>query len=554
MPPAKRRSPPAPSPRPARPVRPARAMLDPRFAALFELLEVPREDWGLPSGVVVAFAHSLKVPAGRFVNKPVRLRPFQLEFIRDVYNPRTVDGLRQRRQAVLSIGRRGGKTLLAAILVLCHLVGPMKRPNSTLISAATTRDQATLLFRYLVDMIRVSPAIAAQLKILRNTSRILHRNDGSLYRAMSSDAGGGFGQGLDVVIYDELAQAKSRKLYDMLMTSLGSQVEPLMIVISTQAPSNDHILSELIDYGGKIDDGQFQDDTFTSHVFTADDDCDLLDEKQWYKANPALGDYRDLTEMRTTMQRAARIPSLESTVRNLYLNQRVAAEAPFLSPNVWRLNEGGIDEALFRSGRPVYGGLDLSAKIDLSACVLAVADDDMALHLKTLVWTPAATLAARAAADRAPYDVWVDQGHMIGVPGTALDYDFIAADIGRATEGMALASIRFDRWRIDTFRKSCIDAGLFLPLAPHGQGFKDMAPAVDATLELAVEGKLHHGNHPVLRWCVSNCVLERDAAGNQKPTKARSWGRIDAAVAMVMAVAAARLNPDPGFDASAIIG
>lgn len=532
----------------------AKRILDERYEALFRTLEVPRQDWGLPSGVVIAFAHSLKVPAGKLVNRPVRLRPFQLAFVRDVYNPRSADGLRTRRQAVLSIGRRGGKTLSAAILVLAHLVGPMKRPNSTLISAATTRDQAALLFRYLVDMIRVTPILAQQLKVLRNTARIIHKNDGSVYRAVSSDAGGGFGQGLDVVVYDELAQAKNRKMYDMLMTSLGSQVEPLMLVISTQAPANDHIMSELVDYGAKIDDGQFEDPAFTAHVYKADDDCDLLEEAQWFKANPTLGDYRDLTELRTMMHRAVKIPSLEASVRNLYLNQRVAAEAPFLSPNVWRLNDGNVDGAIFYDGRPVYGGIDLSAKIDLSACVLTTADDEGNFHLKPLIWTPNTTLAARAAADRAPYDVWVDRGFMFAVPGTAIDYDFIARDLAQITEGMNVVKVKFDRWRIEILKKACDDIGFAFPLLPHGQGFKDMAPAVDATMELAVEGKLRHGGNPVLRWSVSNVLLERDAAGNQKPTKARSWGRIDVAVAMIMALAAARVDMEPVLDVNAMIG
>lgn len=519
----------------------------------FRALDVPIEDWGRDSGLIVAFAHSLKVPAGKFVHQPVRLRPFQLAFIRDVYNPLKENGLRQRNQAVMSIGRRGGKTLLAAIIVLAHLVGPMKRANSTLVSAATTRDQAKLLFRYCADMIRANKMLLSKLKILANTSRILHKIDGSVYRAISSDAGGGFGQGMDVVVYDELAQAKTRTMYDMLMTSLGSQVEPLMMIISTQAPANDHILSELIDYGAKLDSGVLTDPTFTAHVYKADEDCDLLDEKQWLKANPALGDYRDLEEMRSTMRRAKEVPSLESAVRNLYLNQRVAMEAPFLSPNVWMKNCDDIVPALFRDGRPVFAGLDLSSKTDLSAMVLCTADDDLDVHLWPKVWTPADTLMARAGRDRAPYDVWRDQGLLTAVPGSALDYDFLALDVAETTQGMNITRISFDRWRIDILKQAFARIGYAGNLIPHGQGYKDMSPAVDAFEELAIAGKMHHGNHPILRWCVSNTFIERDAAGNRKPTKARSWGRIDCAVAGIMAVSAMKCSQEPILDFTTLI-
>ena len=227
-------------------------------AALYSELGVPREDWGRASGAVIAFAHNLFVPAGPHVNRALRLKPFQIEFLRDVYNRRDSKGRLETSQAVLSIARRNGKTLLAAVIMLAHLAGPFKKPNASLVSAATTREQASLVFRFVRDMVRVNKTLRARLKVIDSTKRIVHREDGSVYRAISAEAGGQFGMGLDLVVYDELAQATNRSLYDALMTSLGSQTEPLMLVISTQAPSNDHLLSELIDYGEKVNRGVLQ--------------------------------------------------------------------------------------------------------------------------------------------------------------------------------------------------------------------------------------------------------------------------------------------------------
>ena len=340
----------------------------------------------------------------------------------------------------------------------------------------------------------------------------------------------------------------------MLMTSLGSQVEPIMVIISTQAPSNEHILSELIDYGQKIREGIIEDPSFCAHVYKADDDCDLLDEAQWLKANPALGDYRSLEEMRNTMRRAVQVPSLEAAVRNLYLNQRVSTESPFLSPNVWNACRGTVDLSLFTDGRPVYAGLDLSAKTDLSAMVLAVADDDMRVHLRCIAWTPADTLMTRAARDRAPFDVWRDQGFLTAVPGSALDFDWLAVDIAETLSAMNIQRVSFDRWRIDILRQAFARIGYAPPLVQMGQGFKDMSPAVDAFEELALAGMLRHGDNPLLRWCVSNTYIERDAAGNRKPTKARSYGRIDVAVAGIMAISAMKCSTEATLDLSTLIG
>lgn len=535
---------PRPKPKPVPPPPPP----TPNMLKIYQQYDVPKEDWGLPSGRIIAFAHTLTVPAGKFVGRPLRLREFQFDFIRDIYNPRHANGLRKRRQAILSVGRRAGKTLLAAVLVLVHLVGPCARRNSTIASAATTRKQAGILHRLCAAMVRASPVLRQRVKVIDTTKSLVRIEDLSYYNALSAEAGSSLGEGYDFVVYDELAQAINDALYNALQTSLGSQIEPLMVVISTQAPANDHLLSELIDYGKKVQQGVVQDDSFTLHLFAADEGCLLTDRGQWLKANPTLGDYRDLGEFEKMIERAMQVPSLEASVRNLYLNQRVASTAPFLTANVWATGNDLVNETLLYDGRPVYAGLDLSARTDLTACCFAVEDDEGNVHLFPRIWTPADTLDARAMVDRAPYRVWADQGFMIPVPGPTVDYDFVVRDVVELASKMQLAKMAFDRWRVDVFKQSLARLGAAIPLMAHGQGFKDMAPAIDMFEQLAIAGKLRHAQHPVLRWAISNAIIDRDAAGNRKLAKNRSFGRIDPAVAAVMAVAACKLQTDPVVD------
>jgi phage terminase large subunit-like protein len=532
----------------------AMSKLSAEFRELYSGLEVPKSDWGKPSGEVIAFAHALVVPAGKHVNTPLRLRKFQIEFIRDVYNRLDeTTGQRAVRQSVLSVARRNGKTLLAAVVLLAHLAGPFKRPNATIVSAATTRKQAGIVFRFVKDMVRVNPFLQKALKVIDSTKRIVHRFDGSTYEAIAAEAGGQFGMGLALCVYDELAQAKNRDLYDALMTSLGSETEPLMMIISTQAPSDQHLLSELIDYGERVNRGIIVDPSFVCHLHTVPIDAKLDDESQWKKANPGLGDYRDRSELRDAVKRAIQMPSQESTVRVFYLNQRVRAEMPYLSPGVYEQNGGPVELSIFTDGRPVYGGIDLSARTDLTALVLAAEDNDGNIALLPFAWTPRDTIEARTHTDRAPYDAWERAGHLLTSPGATVDYDFVAHQAVELTAGMNLARVNYDRWRIAILQQAFGRIGATLPLVECGQGYKDMSPCVEAFEEWALAGRIRHGGHPVMRWCFSNAVIAKDPAGNRKLDKSKAYGRIDVAVAAVMAVGAMKASSAPAVDIAAMI-
>ena len=163
---------------------------------------------------------------------------------------------------------------------------------------------------------------------------------------MSAEAGTKYGLNPTVVIYDELAQAKNRDLYDALDTSMAARLEPLFIVISTQSNDPQHILSQLIDDGMSGNDP-----TTVCHLYAVPDDAEdvFTDVKLWKLANPALGDFRSLEELRTAAKRAKRMPTFEAAFRNLYLNQRVNAETPFIPRAEWTACQGEYEIAKRRN-------------------------------------------------------------------------------------------------------------------------------------------------------------------------------------------------------------
>jgi phage terminase large subunit-like protein len=84
-----------------------------------------------------------------------------------------------------------------------------------------------------------------------------------------------------------------------------------------------------------------------------------------------------------------------------------------------------------------------------------------------------------------------------------------------------------------------------LALVKHGQGFQDMAPALDSLEAELLNKRIRHGGHPVLTWNAANAVAERNAAGGRKLEKAKSTGRIDGLVALAMAIRVALTYQQP---------
>ena len=211
--------------------------------------------------------------------------------------------------------------------------------------------------------------------------------------------------------------------------------------------------------------------------------------------------------------------------------------SPFVSPGVWKLC--GDEPGEFVG--PVFGGLDLSARTDLTAFVLY----DHAGNVRAYHWTPQQGLHDRAARDRAPYDVWHRQGFLRTTPGASVDYAHVAAEIVDLCADLDVHAIAFDRWRIDVFKNELDRLGVALPLIPWGQGFKDMSSALDSLEAELLNGRIQHGMNPVLTMCAANAVVTKDPAGSRKLDKGKATGRIDGLQALAMAVGAAGAAPVP---------
>lgn len=469
-----------------------------------------------------------RVPEGRLVGKPVALTPEQRRWLAMIYDSPT-------RRFILSMGRKNAKTTFSALLLLLHLVGPEARQNSQLFSAAQSRDQAAILFALAAKIVRMSPDLSAYVAVRDTAKQLFCAELGTLYRALSAEASTAYGLSPVFVVHDELGQVKGPRseLYEALETASGAQDDPLSIVISTQAPTDADLLSVL------IDDAKTGRDPRTKCVlYTAPDDCDAFAESSIRLANPHFDVFMNRAEVLAQAEEARRMPSREASYRNLILNQRIQVTNPMVSRQAWEVCAGEVDESAFEYGR-VFVGVDLSARADLTAVCAVTQDEDGVWHVRTHCFTPLVGLADRAHRDRAPYDLWYQQGHLIATPGSTVDYDIVAECLLEYAERGNLVKVAFDRWRFSELQACLSRRDVELPLEPFGQGFQSMAPAVDSLESEILNARIRHGGHPVLRMCAANAVVTRDSAGNRKLDKAKANGRIDAMVALAMAIGVA---------------
>lgn len=461
------------------------------------------------------------------VGQPVELRQWQREIICGIYDSST-------RRAIVSFGRKNGKTALAAFLLLVHLCGPEAKPNSQLYSAAQSREQAAILFSLAAKIVRMSPDLSQYVSV-RDTAKELFCGElGTKYRALSAEASTAYGLSPIFAVHDELGQVKGPRseLYEAIETAAAAQQAPLSIVISTQAPTDADLLSLL------IEDAKTGADPETKlFLYTAAESLDPFSDEAIKAANPAFGDFQNPEEVRRQAETARRMPSAENSYRNLILNQRVNMSNPFISRGVWEANGGAPDFGAFDASE-VFIGLDLSARHDLTAAV-AVCKFEGKWHVWPHFFAPQQGLAERSHRDRVPYDVWADQGHLLLTPGATVDLEYVARWLADFCGEHNVRSVRFDRWRIDVLKAELARINVELPLESFGQGFKDMTPALDVLEGELVEGNVLHGMHPVLLMCAANAVATRDPAGNRKLDKSKATGRIDGMVSLAMAMGAA---------------
>jgi len=512
--------------------------------------------WNHAAWVFEYFERVLRLNGGEFEGAPFDLAPWQQFVVGSLMGWRDKDGFRRFRVAYIETGKGSGKSPLVAGLGLYGLTSDGE-PRAEVYAAAVKQDQAKVLFRDAIAMVQQSPALSERLSISggQDPHNIANEAMGSFFRPISSEerGRGQSGPRPHIALLDEIHEHPTNAMVEFLRAGTKSRRQALILMITNSGANRRSPCFEYHEYAAKVCRGDVDDDGFFGYVCALDEDDDpFTDESCWVKANPSLPVVPGYKYLREQVREAKGLPSKESIVRRLNFCQWVDAENPLFARDVWLAVLHDLVLESYRKRR-CWAAIDLSGKADLTAMAIAFEAEDGGLDVFVEYWTPQDTLGERESRDRAPYARWVREGFLVATAGKSVDYAWVARRISDVREQFDLQALAFDRYRIDDLERELDDAGVEhrrqsdkygtgLLMIEHGQGMKDMSPALEEFEGRVLNGRVRIHRNPVTTMCASNAVVDQDPAGNRKFNKAKATGRIDGMVAIAMVVRIATMQ------------
>ena len=524
--------------------------------------------WFDPEAVerVISFHREvLRLNGGEHEGQPFELLPWQVFINGSLFGWKGADGFRRFRMSYVETAKGSGKSPLSAGIGL-YCLGADNEPRAEVYAAASKRDQALILFRDAVAMVRQSPALMQRFDFSGGVGReynIAFPAKGAFFRAIASDDGQS-GPRPACALLDEVHEHPNQNMVEMLRAGTKGRRQALIFMITNSGHDKTGVCWKYHEYARKICEDSLQDDSFFAYVCALDEGDDpFKSEACWPKANPSLGQTFQPKYLREQVTAALGMPSKEAVVRRLNFCQWTDAESPWIDRDLWDAAETDFEPANL-AGLPCYLGLDLSQKRDLTALSAVWDHGDGSLSLASWFWTPGDPLDEAARRDSVPYPAWRDAGHLFAPAGRIIDKEHVALFVQQMTRTQNVIALAYDNAQMEDFLAACDEIGLDawidtgkpdaagagLRLVRHGQGFAGyqsdsvlwMPRSVNEIEDRIVKGRLRIRKNPVLRWNSASAVLQTDPQGNRKWDKRKSTGRIDGMVSSTMAVGVATIQ------------
>ena len=463
-----------------------------------------------------------------------------------------IDGTRKYREFILIVARKNGKSAWGSAVALYLLLADGE-PGPEIVSAATKKDQAKIVWSESKRMVKKSPALRKRVRTLV-AELISDFNDGS-YKPLSSDSNTLDGLNVHGAFIDELHAIEDKNLYDVIVDGMTAREQPLSIITSTAGTVREGIFDIKYDEAERIINGYddpngYKDEHVLPIIYELDSRDEWTNPKMWKKANPGLGTIKNRDELERKVNKAKANPLLVKNLLTKDFNIRETAS------EAWLTFEQLDNKATFDiyELKPNYGigGVDLSSTTDLTAaCALFMVPGDDTIYFKHMYWLPEDVLEKRVAEDRVPYDVWREQGFLRTTPGNKVHYKFVTDWFLELRDeyGLYLPWIGYDSWSATYFveeMKNHFGEEAMIPVIQGKKTLSGPMKSMGADLEAK---RINYGNNPITKWCLSNTSVDIDKNDNIQPSKGKQGRkRIDGTAAMLNAYVILEQKRDDYFN------
>ncbi|MBD3762456.1 terminase TerL endonuclease subunit [Rhizorhabdus sp.] len=517
---------------------------------------------------------------GPAAGQPFKPLPWHTFVVGSLFGWLNENGRWRFRSAWLETGKGQAKSPLMAGLGL-YAMGWCGIPRAQVYAIAQDKNTANVLFKDAVAMCRSQiPGYdegesleAREDVIIRgegdNAWKIEHPESGAFFRSL---AGGETQSGPRpaMVLADEIHEFKSDGQIETWRRAIAKVAGNSMMILGTNTPATtQHVGTSYSEVFQAIAKGKVKDDTafgFVARVDRSDWETVFTNEAAWPKALPALGITFPIGNIREEVNTARTRLSTATSTKRLYFGIPTGAADFWIDEQVWAKVQVPVDEKGL-VGRRCWLSLDLARKNDLTALSATWELPEDRLASKTWYWTTQEGLPDRATADQAPYEEWVEEGHLVATPGSVIDYTFVAMQVKRLSAEHKVEFLAVDPAFIAEFIEACDEVGFpvwkyqgkdkpkgkGLMIVSHNQGpkiaFEErqlcMPHSIVKLEDHILNGTIEIDDSPVTYSCAANAAIMSDGQDNRAFDKKRSRGRIDGIVTIAMGVGAAAMNAKP---------
>lgn len=480
----------------------------------------------------VAFIERYYLPST--YGKPIKLINWQREMVERLYGWRTRTGHRRHKKVVISTAKKSGKNTIQAGCLLYELLGGVQ-PSPLVVSASTTRKNATQLYHELAYSIRANPKLKKICKPLDGSKTITYAAKSARYFAFSADASASEGENISALVVDELHAHKSDALYRSLEHSTSGRPDGFTAVISTAGHDQSSLWYDLFKYAQAVQAGDIIDVGLLPMIFTTPADADIDDPKTWKLANPSLDEPGCFTseEFKQDLDRAKSGSTADLLSFKRYrFNMWVRADDAYIDPIKFDQCKGAMSDEQLKPF-PLFVGADLSQTTDACSVSMVWALGGRKFYCRSHSWVCEEGVKRREESNLPKYRIFEQQGDMTITKGTVNDYPLIKSFIKNLRTKFAVKEVIFDQYNAIEMCAELMSEGLTVYRQPQTHKCYT-SPCKELEMAIAEQRIKHDGNR-LLKWALSNTRLDYDPYGNCKPSRDKSTDKIDPAIALLMA-------------------